>query len=1032
MQGGGSPLPPLMRPTARALAQAKEFQIENEPRLNLKGKRLQYNLTRTGPEKIGELGVGIGLYFSGVRQLQYYFTFCALVGAALMGIHIWITSFDDVLRKDLFGPEVLMRTTTGSLHATYDLMGNITSSLIAPGKEDTVGDKRDFLFWIAIVDVVVTLLFVVVVRRMNRKAKAEADRIDKKTCTIDDYSILVYGIPPDFQEPLKLKEHFEGLRTMFRGKQVSMNVADVVIVKDIGEVLNLQKKRNAIAYKTLEAQAMMAKTGGAKGRDMYDNQLRRLREIDVPLTQKWKDGFRTVAAFVTFETEIAYFAAKQAYNFSWWTKGMQSDFLKFHYKGRELPLWIADARMPFDIIWENMHISPVNFFLRRLATSVFTLGLILACTSAIVAAKQYENSLPPMLDCGSSIESGVLPCKAMFPGVLNEIDAATTIDAREQLYDWRDGVQAEWCEGFVSKKTQIWTEDVKKFAPWGEDDWEEENPEVRQCSADACYGCFCKYYIGISGYISDASKSQDFCSQYWNDLSSAWAIKGVAIAVVIIINVGLGFLSRVITTWERHKTTSGLERAISLKLFIALFLNTSVSTILVYAHIPSIKFEIFFDGPAWADDFTLQWYRQVGVTLILTMLFQSLTPALYLQKLYLHGFKVKHQAKRKLTQRDLNNLFLGPKWELAERYGRLMALIFSTMLLSPALPIMWVIMAIFLFIDFSVNKYTLLRGSRTPVPYGEEITKMFARILPWAAWMHCAMAVWVYGALPAEGLDETAETVFKHPTEMENHAMNESSFGTKILKTPSFCMFFLWVIISFWLFFLRPLVSFLGNTAACLLLGTTRLTETPEGNPPFSVAISERILQGLDTYNILKNPEYREALAFFPNEAERWMLRELDMLDGLREDDLEDVEQSARSVPTLQKLRSRKLGSSKKHVNMVLDRKPVMEDGQTVEDTLIQAFEPPPQAYDDPPAAYDDPPVAEPGDAEDAGTPETPLPGQAGGTEAVEVEVPEEKAAESHPVEGEDGEGGEAEAEAEAEAEGEAEAKAEGEVPEEE
>ena len=42
--------------------------------------------------------------------------------------------------------------------------------------------------------------------------------------------------------------------------------------------------------------------------------------------------------------------------------------------------------------------------------------------------------------------------------------------------------------------------------------------------------------------------------------------------------------------------------------------------------------------------------------------------------------------------------------------------------------------------------------------------------------------------------------------------MNEYSFGTKILKTPSFCMFFLWVIISFWLFFLRPLVSFLGNT----------------------------------------------------------------------------------------------------------------------------------------------------------------------------------------------------------------------------
>ena len=52
---------------------------------------------------------------------------------------------------------------------------------------------------------------------------------------------------------------------------------------------------------------------------------------------------------------------------------------------------------------------PDFFFLRRLATPVLALGLLLACTSAIVAAKQYENTRPPVLDCGSSIESGVPP-----------------------------------------------------------------------------------------------------------------------------------------------------------------------------------------------------------------------------------------------------------------------------------------------------------------------------------------------------------------------------------------------------------------------------------------------------------------------------------------------------------------------------------------------------------------------------------------------------------------------------------------------
>ena len=117
-----------------------------------------------------------------------------------------------------------------------------------------------------------------------------------------------------------------------------------------------------------------------------------------------------------------------------------------------------------------------------------------------------------------------------------------------------------------------------------------------------------------------------------------------------------------------------------------------------------------------------------------TMLGQSIFPHfIKLLVLKLHNWKKAAGARTAVTQHELNKLYLGPNFDLAETYGRCLAYIFSAMLLWTALPVLVPLTALYLILDYHVNKFVLLRGNRTPPPYDENIAKMVAYILPTAA-----------------------------------------------------------------------------------------------------------------------------------------------------------------------------------------------------------------------------------------------------------------------------------------------------------
>ena len=264
-----------------------------------------------------------------------------------------------------------------------------------------------------------------------------------------------------------------------------------------------------------------------------------------------------------------------------------------------------------------------------------------------------------------------------------------------------------------------------------------------------------------------------------------------------------------------------------------------------------------------------------------TMLGQSIFPHfIKLLVLKLHNWKKAAGARTAVTQHELNKLYLGPNFDLAETYGRCLAYIFSAMLLWTALPVLVPLTALYLILDYHVNKFVLLRGNRTPPPYDENIAKMVAYILPTAAWLHASIGLWVYGSLPSHsantGLVSKLQARAGVPLDDLEKVSDRIGIGSRVWKAKGMVMLLLWILVTLHIFAFRPVVNLLKRFAKLAK------PENVEGNPPFSKAIEEGIISGAYSYNIMENIEYSEPMGYFPKTARPFVDKAMESIGRVR------------------------------------------------------------------------------------------------------------------------------------------------------
>jgi len=260
---------------------------------------------------------------------------------------------------------------------------------------------------------------------------------------------------------------------------------------------------------------------------------------------------------------------------------------------------------------------------------------------------------------------------------------------------------------------------------------------------------------------------------------------------------------------ERQRLVSEAEAAAAVSIAAALFFNTALVFVIVFAEVEPIRRAIgaavkpalalpqvqqalaaFYQyveaeaeyteevtqdlvalfplaGPYTGfgfRDLSPRWYASVGVVLISSILAQVVLPLLPLASGIMNRcglacwwspasstLSFTKSCPRLLlraphTKRSMARCTEAPSFELGTRYGLLLHLVFTALLLTPGLPIVWLVAGLLLFATYIIDKCVLLRFSRTPLKYTASISDSCLAYFKYAAILHMAVSVWTFSA----------------------------------------------------------------------------------------------------------------------------------------------------------------------------------------------------------------------------------------------------------------------------------------------
>ena len=258
--------------------------------------------------------------------------------------------------------------------------------------------------------------------------------------------------------------------------------------------------------------------------------------------------------------------------------------------------------------------------------------------------------------------------------------------------------------------------------------------------------CYC------GGLPADQLYDQSsFCSQYIAQYAIAKGLIFMTAISTVLVNFLLQVFMDRLAVLERHSSITSQQRGITSRLFWGLFCNTTVIILVVNANISpyiGVSFD-FLSGlfPGQYSEFEPDWYYEVGVSVLITMFLNSMNPHLLslLAIPYDRCRRERCHAKRK-TQNELNQLFQGRTFVLYERYSVLLNTVFSCMLFSSGMPILWLVASFTFALTYWFDRITFLRSYKIPPRYDESLDAYAGKTMPWAVVPHMLLALWFFSS----------------------------------------------------------------------------------------------------------------------------------------------------------------------------------------------------------------------------------------------------------------------------------------------
>ncbi|CAD8090541.1 unnamed protein product [Paramecium sonneborni] len=268
--------------------------------------------------------------------------------------------------------------------------------------------------------------------------------------------------------------------------------------------------------------------------------------------------------------------------------------------------------------------------------------------------------------------------------------------------------------------------------------------------------CYCKEDF-LNRINMTFSNGEQLCQQWFNDYVKIVGWPFLIVIVIIFINQVIQLIFTKFAEFEAHRSKSKQLSSRLLKVFIVQYINTALVILIINIKFTSelnlSSFSVWLNGKF--DDINVQWFNQVGTTILLTMVIYIIGPLINIMiSSLIRCFKKcfdqcgldEGQFTKKLTQQDLNEYYTGSDFNVELKYSQILTVICVNFLYSSGMPLLYLTTALFLFITFCSDKYYLLHFCKIPPKVDDSIAKLVRQILKLLLIWHTIFSIWIYGS----------------------------------------------------------------------------------------------------------------------------------------------------------------------------------------------------------------------------------------------------------------------------------------------
>lgn len=392
--------------------------------------------------------------------------------------------------------------------------------------------------------------------------------------------------------------------------------------------------------------------------------------------------------------------------------------------------------------------------------------------------------------------------------------------------------------------------------------------------------CYCKQQ-SVQNLMSNEN-CKEFCQDYINSLAQSTFLRLCTSMFIVFISYLLKLIIKYLSKFERYKAKSEKRKTLLVKMFLLSFINTGLTTLLInskiYEHNEGLNGKY--------DEINREWYNDVGSTITITMIINIFSQhAFQVLLIYPYGvLKRRFCYRRFKSQLKLNKFFRGPSFDISDSLSQILVVVCTNYFYSSGMPFLNLLCFLTLFLTYFCNKFLILRYYRKPPEYTQEINESLYLYLPIPIILHLVFSIYSFGS------SEIFPDSVSKPSDSDYIKFNSNNFKDLIQKGSSICSLFMIASMIFLIFYLKfKRIDFYERFWNYKVYSEKNLNNTE-----FRDLKNKQKLLGLDTYDIRKNPKYKDLIKALDSVAKKRIDLGLDCeeIDDSSESDKERCKES--------------------------------------------------------------------------------------------------------------------------------------------